>query len=40
MSSTAEDGREEGVEFTYEGELVTARDIETGVASSGKSKSS
>jgi len=39
MSRTAEDGREEGVEFTYEGELVTARDIETGVASSGKSKS-
>lgn len=39
MSSTAEDAREEGVEFTYEGELVTARDIETGVASSGESKS-
>lgn len=39
MSSTAEDGRDEGVEFTYEEELVTARDIETGVASSGKSKS-
>jgi len=39
MSSTAEDRREEGVEFTYEGDLVTARDIETGVASSGTSKS-
>ena len=38
MSSTAEDRREDGVEFTYEGELVTARDIETGVASSGESK--
>lgn len=39
MSSTAEDRREEGVEFTYEGDLVTARDLETGVASSGRSKS-
>lgn len=38
MSSTAEDRREDGVEFTYEGDLVTARDIETGVASSGESK--
>jgi len=28
MSSTAEDRREEGVEFTYEGDLVTARDLE------------
>jgi predicted RNase H-like HicB family nuclease len=38
VSSTAENRREEGVEFTYEGDLVTARDIETGVASSGESK--
>lgn len=38
MSSTAENRREEGVEFTYEEDLVTARDIETGVASSGESK--
>ncbi len=39
MSSTAEDRPEEGVEFTYEDDLVTARDIETGVASCGESKS-
>jgi predicted RNase H-like HicB family nuclease len=39
MSSTAEDRREEGVEFTHEGDLVTARDLETGVAASGNSKS-
>ena len=38
MSSTAENRREEGVEFTYEEDLVTARDIETGIASSGESK--
>jgi predicted RNase H-like HicB family nuclease len=38
VSSTAENRREEGVEFTYEEDLVTARDIETGVASSGESK--
>jgi len=38
MSSTAEDRREDGVEFTYEDDLVTARDIETGLASSGESK--
>lgn len=38
MSSIAEDRREEGVEFTYEDGLVTARDIESGVASSGRSK--
>ncbi len=38
MSSTTENRREEGVEFSHEGDLVTARDIETGVASSGGSK--
>ena len=38
MSSTTENRREEGVEFSYEGDLVTARDLETGVASSGGSK--
>ncbi len=39
MSSTAGDRSEEGVEFTYEDDLVTARDIETGIASCGESKS-
>ena len=38
MSTATDDRREEGVEFTYEDDLVTARDIETGVASSGNSK--
>lgn len=38
MSSTAEDRREEGVEFTHEDDLVTARDIGSSVASSGESK--
>jgi predicted RNase H-like HicB family nuclease len=38
MSSTVEDRREEGVEFTDTGDFVTARGIETGVASSGESK--
>lgn len=38
MSTATDDRRKEGVEFTYEDDLVTARDIETGVASSGKSK--
>ena len=38
MSTAADDRRKEGVEFTYEDDLVTARDIETGVASSGNSK--
>jgi len=38
MSTTAEDGHGEGVEFTFEENLVTARDIETGVAASGESK--
>ncbi len=33
-----ENRREEGVEFSYGGDPVTARDIETGVASSGGSK--
>jgi predicted RNase H-like HicB family nuclease len=30
--------RETGVEYTYEEDLVTAIDIETGIASSGESK--
>ena len=38
MSTTAEDRREEGVEFTFEDDLVTARDLESGVAASGGSK--
>ena len=38
MSTAADERRKEGVEFTYEADLVTARDIETGVASSGTSK--
>ncbi|MFB6229112.1 MAG: hypothetical protein ABEH88_11270 [Halobacteriales archaeon] len=40
MSTATGDRREAGVEFTYEDEsgLVTARDIETGVASCGESK--
>lgn len=31
--------RETGVEYTYEENLVTATDIETGIASSGETKS-
>jgi predicted RNase H-like HicB family nuclease len=31
--------RESGVEYTYEDDLVTAIDIETGIASSGETKS-
>jgi predicted RNase H-like HicB family nuclease len=38
VSSTTGDRREEGVEFTYECDLVTARDIESSVAASGESK--
>jgi predicted RNase H-like HicB family nuclease len=38
MSTTAGDRREEGVEFTHEDGLVTALDLETGVAASGESK--
>lgn len=38
MSTATDDHRNEGVEFTYEDDLVTARDIETGVAASGSSK--
>jgi hypothetical protein len=38
MSATADDSREKGVEFTIEEELVTARDLESGVAASGSSK--
>jgi predicted RNase H-like HicB family nuclease len=39
VSTTAEDRRESGVEFTYdEAGLVTAKDLETGIASCGESK--
>lgn len=39
VSTTAEDRREAGVEFTYDDAgLVTARDLESGVASCGESK--
>lgn len=38
MSSIARGGGGDGVEFTDEDDLVTARDIETGVGSSGRSK--
>lgn len=38
MATTSENDRTDGVEFTYEEELVTARDIESGVAASGTSK--
>ncbi|MEE6210090.1 hypothetical protein U3A55_07980 [Salarchaeum sp. III] len=33
-----DDATDTGVEFTYENGLVTARDLETGVAASGDSK--
>lgn len=39
MSTAADDGREEGIEFIFESDgRVTARDIETGVASFGETK--
>lgn len=39
MSAATDDGREEGVEFVFETDgRVTARDIETGVASYGDTK--
>jgi hypothetical protein len=39
MGATTDDGREVGVEFVYEDDgRVTARDVETGVASYGDSK--
>lgn len=39
MGATTRDGREEGVEFVHEDDgTITARDIETGVASFGASK--
>lgn len=39
VSTTAEDRREAGVEFTYdEAGLVTAKDLESGIASCGESK--
>lgn len=38
MGTTTEGGQNEGVAFTFEDGLVTARDIESGVAASGHSK--
>lgn len=38
MGTTTDQGDEEGVEFLYEEDLVTARDIESGVAASGETK--
>lgn len=38
MARTSEEERTEGVEINRDEGLVTARDIETGVAASGKSK--
>jgi len=37
MATTSENTAD-GVEFTYENDLVTARDVESGVAASGESK--
>ena len=38
MAVTFRDEHTEGVEFSREGDLVTAIDIETGIAASGESK--
>lgn len=38
MATTSENDRADRVEFTYEEDLVTARDVESGVSASGKSK--
>jgi len=38
MATTSEKDRGDRVELTYEGDLVTARDVESGVAASGESK--
>lgn len=38
MGTTTGDRNDDGVTFTYDDGLVTARDIETGVAASGSSK--
>ena len=38
MGTTTDQGDDEGVEFLYEEGLVTARDIESGVAASGETK--
>ncbi|GAB3705915.1 type II toxin-antitoxin system HicB family antitoxin [Halorubrum pallidum] len=38
MATTSENDRGGGVVFTYEEDLVTARDTESGVAASGTSK--
>ena len=38
MGTTTDDCSEAGAEFTFEGDLATARDLESGVAASGTSK--
>lgn len=38
MASTTDERRTEGVEFIHEDGLVTARDVESGLAGSGKTK--
>lgn len=38
MAVTSRDHSTEGVEFTHEGDLITAIDIETGLAACGPSK--
>lgn len=38
MAVSSRDRSSEGVEFTHEGDLITAIDIETGLAASGPSK--
>ena len=38
MATTSENDRGDGVEFTYEADLVTARDVASGVTASGTSK--
>ena len=38
MATTSENDRADGVEVTYEDDLVTARDVGSGVAASGESK--
>lgn len=38
MSTATDDEEEAGVTFSFEGELLTATDLESGIAASGKSK--
>lgn len=38
MGAASSNREERGVTFTYEGDLVTATNLESGVAASGKSK--